>query len=221
MRTPFPAFPALPTRPHGARFPFPLPGFPVGNSRFAEIGKTGQGTEAKRKKRLGSVPGFPTRLPGKIVSFQALPLPGALYILRIYGRVPGTHAHTYREVPLLPVRERGFPPLPSFPPHPHPHDQEPPMQRDPEACLHDGQVYRPISVDVRPMPSGKSMRVITWATRCPDCGQWFSFENAFGFPKSPRRRCDPCRKPGKTSRLPPHHKPLRYRKTGRKKRFEP
>lgn len=92
------------------------------------------------------------------------------------------------------------------------------MPRNPQARLHDGQAYRPISVDLRAAVSGSVMRVITWETRCPDCGQWFTFENAIGFPKNPRRRCDNCRKPGVVASLPPRHKPLRYRNVGRKRR---
>ncbi|MDP6404648.1 MAG: hypothetical protein QF797_05540 [Alphaproteobacteria bacterium] len=92
------------------------------------------------------------------------------------------------------------------------------MPRNPEARRYDGQIFRPISVREKPTPTGKAIRVICWETRCPDCRQWFNFENAIGFPKHPRRRCDSCRRPGKAAALPPRHKPLRYRNNGRKKR---
>ncbi len=94
------------------------------------------------------------------------------------------------------------------------------MSRNPEARLYDGQVYRPISVREDPASNDKAMRIITWETRCPDCGKWFTFENPFGFPKQPRRRCNSCRRPGKAAILPPRHKPLRYRNNGRKKRTQ-
>ena len=92
------------------------------------------------------------------------------------------------------------------------------MPRTPQARLHDGQIYRPIAVDLRSLPSGGVLRIFTWETRCPDCWRWFTFENAIGFPKHPRRRCDDCRKPGVAAGLPPRHKPPRYRNVGRKRR---
>ena len=95
------------------------------------------------------------------------------------------------------------------------------MSRVPLPRLHDGQLYRSVSVREDRTSTGKPMRIITWQSRCPDCGRTFVFDTAFGFPKYPRRRCNDCKSPNK----PPvaatrRHKPLRYRNNGRKKRTQ-
>lgn len=116
MHAPLPASRSLPSRPANRRFAFPVPGFPAGNSRKADPTKIRQVINSIRRQVINSirksenssVPGFPARLPGKIVMFQRFPLPAPLYILRIYGRVPGTHAHTKQEVTCFPSREFGL-----------------------------------------------------------------------------------------------------------------
>ncbi len=102
MHAPFPASRSLPSRPENSRFTFPVPGFPAGNSRKANPAKSRQVIDIKRKSEICSVPGSRAGFSGKIVIFQRFPLPATLYILRIYGRVLGTHAHTKQEVTCFP-----------------------------------------------------------------------------------------------------------------------
>ena len=93
------------------------------------------------------------------------------------------------------------------------------MPRYPLPRLHDGQLYRAVSLREDRTGAGKLMRIITWQSRCPDCGRLFTFESAIGFPKYPRRRCDECKSPDKPPvALTRRHKPLRYRNNGRRRR---
>lgn len=93
------------------------------------------------------------------------------------------------------------------------------MTRTPSPRLHDGQLYRAVSVREARTSADKPMCIITWQSRCPTCGKLFEFENVFGFPKYPRRRCQGCKlltkAPVAATR---RHKPLRYRNNGRRKR---
>ena len=85
MMAPFPAFPVLPTRLENRRFAFPLPGFPVGNSRKPKSAILAQPLETHHEMRLSAVPASQIVFPEIIVLNQAFPLPGLLYTTYIWA----------------------------------------------------------------------------------------------------------------------------------------
>jgi len=58
------------------------------------------------------------------------------------------------------------------------------------------QTYVPISIQAHVKKGGSLTNLITWETECPSCAKQFTLLTGMAF-KSPRRRCDACKAPGR------------------------